>query len=167
MLLRKAWFWIRNFTASNFEKINTERFINWKKTVRKVSDFKKKLTFKKHVLKNVTARKRHLLHFSSFRNHDFKFGNSRCVRFWKKIIQRVWFWIKRLKMCQKMKNVCIQKSRYESCYSIKATTFFVFSLLFEKHEFWLKVSRSVRLKIWRSFTKNQIFCLEILQIVWL
>ena len=34
---------------------------------------------------------------------------------------------------------------------------FVFSLLFQKHDFWLEILQSPKLSFWRSFTKSQIF----------
>ena len=47
VLPQKAWFWIWNFTASNFWKINMKRFIIWKKVFQKFHSLKKSNNQKK------------------------------------------------------------------------------------------------------------------------
>ena len=105
-----------------------------KKNVQNVSEFKK-IKFRKMRFEKFYYVKRHFLLFlCSFEKQDLIFRTSQCVRLKKKLIERVSFRGKRLKTCQKLKKVCIQRSLYESCYPEKTTFSLHFPCCCEMHE---------------------------------
>ena len=82
----------------------------------------------------------------------------------KKDIERVLIWIIQSTMGRKSKKkIAFKRPRFQSRYSIKARTFFAFSLPLKKHYFRTKILQSLRISFWRSFTKSPIFCLKTLQ----
>ena len=141
MLLRKAWFCIRNLTASMFGKKKSETFQSFEKNVRNVSKFKE-INIQKTRIGIHYYLKRHFLNFpSSFEKQNSKLGNSRWSDFAKNLYnlsdfeRNVW------------KRVTIWESPHEKSVVMNHATprkwhFFVFSLFFKKHDF--KSFQSIR-----------------------
>ena len=97
--------------------------------------------------------KRYILHFScSFEKQNLKFITSQCIRFWKKLIQRVRFWIKCLKTCQILKKVRIQNVTLWIMLVLERYLFDQFrnsskSLSLNKHFY---VASDFQIKIWNA-----------------
>ena len=73
-------------------------------------DFEKKLNSQNHNMNHVTPRKRRLLNFPClFGKHSFGAKNLQGIRIWTKILQRLGYWIKKLKTCKFWKTVWIHK----------------------------------------------------------
>ena len=73
-------------------------------------DFEKKLNSQNHNMNHVTTRKRRLLNFPClFGKHSFGAKNLQGIRIWTKILQRLGYWIKKLKTCKFWKTVWIHK----------------------------------------------------------
>ena len=73
-------------------------------------DFEKKLNSQNHNMNHVTPRKRRLLNFPClFGKHSFGAKNLQGNRIWTKILQRLGYWIKKLKTCKFWKTVWIHK----------------------------------------------------------
>ena len=72
--------------------------------------FWKKVNSQNHNINHVTPRKRRLLHFPClFGKHSFGAKNLQGIRIWTKILQRLGYWIKKLKTCKFWKTVWIHK----------------------------------------------------------
>ena len=146
-VLQRVRFWI---------EIKTMRWISNLKFFDN-TDFEKMSASKNHVLDPFTLWKRHNLNFSCLLKNmvlnwnfhyvsvfGFKSLTTREILDWNKnnaldfefkIFRHYRFW----------KNVCIQKSRFRSFYSVK-TTYFEFFLLFKKYG--IKLELSLRVRFW-------------------
>ena len=87
-----------------------QRLRCWFKNFQNVWDFEKKLNSQNHHMNHVTPRKRRLLHFPCvFGKHSFGAKNLKGIRNWTKILQRLGYWIGKLKTCKFWKTVWIHK----------------------------------------------------------
>ena len=129
-----------------------KRVIIWTENVENVAEFKKS-EHSKNAFWNVLLRETtYFAFFVLFRKARFEFRKFTMVRFRKKIVERVRFLIKRLKKCQNLRKVRIQKVTLWITLVLERYLFDHFrtsskSLSLKKHFY---VASDFQIKIWNA-----------------